>query len=97
MMIFFTCVFTEGRPILYQKTLKKAKKKQLKASPKILLLAAYWVTKSVFSPVVSQKPKTSCFLSVCFDLELTPFLEIRILKILRRSLLSNMRNTKCMF
>ena len=52
--------------------------KSTKASPKILLdlLAKYWVTKSIFSPVVSQKPKNRSFLPVCFDLELTPFLEI---------------------
>ena len=33
------------------------------ASQKILLLAKYWVTKSLFSQAVSQKPKTKVFSS----------------------------------
>ena len=48
-MIFFTCVFTE-RYTLHEKSMK--------ASPKILLLAKYWITKSIFSSALSQKPKT---------------------------------------
>ena len=49
-MIFFTRVYT-GRYTLHEKSTI--------ASPKILLLLAKdWVTKLVFSPVVSQKLKT---------------------------------------
>ena len=48
-MIFFTRVLQKG--IL-------CTKKSTEASPKILLLANYWVTKSIFSQAVSQKPKT---------------------------------------
>ena len=47
--IFFTRVFI-GRYTLHEKSTK--------SSPKILSLAKYWVTKSIFSPAVSQKPKT---------------------------------------
>ena len=47
--VFFTRVFT-GRCTSYEKSTK--------ASPKILLVAKYWVAKSIFSPTVSQKPKT---------------------------------------
>ena len=66
MTIFFTHVFTE-RFNLHEKQLMHLKKS----------LSKYWVTKSIFSPAVSQicSPKT-CFLPVHFDLELTSFLEI---------------------
>ena len=47
--IFFTCVFT------WRSSLDD---KSTKSSPKIILLAKCWVRKSIFSPAVSQKPKT---------------------------------------
>ena len=48
--------------------------------------------KSIFSPAMSQKPKTrSCFLPVRFDLELTSFLEICVCQKLWGSVLSNRR------
>ena len=53
MTIFLTHVFI-GRYTLHEKSTK--------SSPKILLLAKYWVTKSIFSPAVSQKPKTEVVL-----------------------------------
>ena len=49
LQLFFTRVFT-GRYTLHEKSTK--------ASPKILLLAKYWVTKLIFSPAVSQKLNT---------------------------------------
>ena len=49
MTIFFTRVFT-GRYTLHEKSTK--------LSPKNLLLARYWVKKSIFPPAFSQKPKT---------------------------------------
>ena len=49
MTIFFTRVFI-GRCTLPEKSIK--------SSPKILLLAKFWVTKSIISLAVSQKPKT---------------------------------------
>ena len=53
MTIFFTHAFT-GRYTLHEKSAS--------ASPKILLLAKYWVTKSIFSPAVSEKPKTKGYI-----------------------------------
>ena len=50
MTIFFTRVIT-GRYTLHEKSTTEA-------SPKILLLAKYWVTKSIFSLAVTQKRKT---------------------------------------
>ena len=50
MTIFFTRIFT-GRYTLHEK--------KTQASPKILLLAKCWVTKSVFSPAVDENPKTN--------------------------------------
>ena len=47
MTIFFTHILI-GRCTLPEKSTK--------SSPKILLLAKFWVTKSLFSPAVSQKP-----------------------------------------
>ena len=74
MMIFFTRVHV----FIRRYTLNE---KSTKLSPKILLLAKYWVTKSIFSLHVSQKPKNrSCFLPVLFDLELRSFLEICVRK-----------------
>ena len=45
---FLHCVFTERHTLYGKPTI---------ASPKIILLAKYWVTKSIFSPAVSQKTK----------------------------------------
>ena len=74
--------------------------KSTKSFPKILLLATFWVTESIFSPAVSQKPKREVlfFLSTLhFDLEFTSYLEICVHKKLWHSVFSNMRNTKCAF
>ena len=51
----------------------------------------------IFTSHQSKAKNRSCFLPVRFDRELTSFLEICVRKRLRRSVLSNMGDTKCAF
>ena len=89
MTIFFTHAFT-GRYTLHEKSAL--------ASPKILLLAKYWVTKSIFSPAVSQKPKTEVvFFLPALTLNWRHSWKSVSTRSFGAALLSNMRDTKCAF
>ena len=89
MTIFFTRVFT-GRYTLHEKSTKASLK-----NPVISQILGNKI--NIFTGRQSKTKNKSCFLPVRFDLELTSFLEICVRKKLWRSVLSNMRDTKCAF